>query len=54
MCEEKEELCFNINKKHWDALARMKEKGNVSVEEIIELGIAMHYTAEKNGERVGR
>jgi len=47
MCREGEELCFEIDKGIWDAVARMKEKGNISIEEVIELGIATHYTTEK-------
>ena len=45
---EKQELCFNIDRGIWDAVARIKEKGNVPIEEIIEMGIATHYVKEKN------
>ncbi|MFW5902835.1 MAG: hypothetical protein ACOCTT_03035 [archaeon] len=48
MCEDKKELCFNIDKKLWDTLAKMEEKGEVRPEEVIELGIAMHHTVGKN------
>jgi len=51
MCEEKQELCFNIDKDLWDTVARIKEKENIKLKEIIELGIATHYVREKNGER---
>ncbi len=26
----------------------MKEKGNISIEEIIQMGISLHYITEKN------
>ena len=47
MCEEKQELCFEIDKDIWDAVARMKEKENIKLEEIIEMGITMHHNIEK-------
>ncbi len=31
----------------------MKEKGNISIEEVIELGIATHYIKEKTGKERG-
>jgi len=30
-----------------DAVARMKEKENIKLEKIIEMGIAMHHNIEK-------
>ena len=48
MSRKKQELCFEIDKDLWDAVARVKEKGKVPLEEIIELDIATHYVKEKN------
>ncbi len=48
MSRKKQELCFEIDKDIWDAVARMKEKENIKLENIIELGITMHHNIEKS------
>lgn len=46
---EKQELCFNIDRGIWDVVARIKEKENIKIENIIEMGIATHYNMQKSG-----
>jgi len=47
MSRKKQEMCFETDKDIWDAVARMKEKENIKLENIIEMGITMHHNIEK-------